>query len=100
MPAHPVKVLVDTEGSAPGKTPEFSVGPSWTLAYFIDCGVSSDTGTFKVYIDEPQPVLAASYIGQSPDGADVPETKAGTFTLSVQSTCAWHVQAYQPAPAK
>jgi hypothetical protein len=91
-PAAAPKVLLDVTGSGIKQTQKFTAGGDWDLEWSYDCASFGASGNFVVtaYGSDGLPAVLTNELGAK--GADVThQHNAGTFYLSVNSECTWHV---------
>lgn len=91
-PAAAPKVLLDVTGSGIKQTQKFTAGGDWDLEWSYDCASFGTSGNFVVtaYGSDGLPAVLTNELGAK--GADVThQHNAGTFYLSVNSECSWHV---------
>ena len=77
-----------------GQTPQFSQTGPWTMAWSYDCSAFGSAGNFIVNVNQPagDPVsdIGANELGSGGAGTDS-YVDAGTFSLNVNSECAWSI---------
>jgi hypothetical protein len=95
-PAQPANAKVlDVTGSGIKNTKDFTVASDeWTVAYAYDCTAFGFQGNFMVDAESPDgsglPNLLANELGMKGQSSTVGRG-AGTYYLSVNSECNWHV---------
>jgi hypothetical protein len=93
QPAGPA-VLLSDKGNGVKNTQQFTVDASWELRYSFDCsGMLNGTGNFTVTVQDEQNLpVEVAVNALDARGQDVtPLYQAGTFHLSVNSTCGWEI---------
>lgn len=93
-PAPAPKTLVDVKGNGTKQTATFKAGGDWTLSYSYDCSNFGQQGNFQVmqYRNGELDTIAVNEIGLKGSDATA-EHQSGTYYLSVNSECAWHIKA-------
>jgi hypothetical protein len=91
-------VLLDTSGSGAQTTAKFTTGTDdWDLAYTYDCTQFGGTGNFIVDIYQSDGTPSFDNNGANELGAGAIRLQhfhtGGTFYLTINSECTWHVKA-------
>jgi len=92
------QVLLDLSGSGTKQTQQFTAAGNWDLTWSYDCSAfAGGSGNFIVTVYNGNGSVnydnsAVNQLGAS--GSDVQHYyKGGTFYLSIDSECSWHVTA-------
>lgn len=89
------QTLLDISGQGNKQTQKFTTSGDWTLTYNYDCSQAGGTGNFMVdiYNDDGTPDTSDTSVNElGASGTDIEYYyDAGTFYLSINSECSWHV---------
>jgi hypothetical protein len=83
-------VLLDLKGSGIHRSKKFTAGGEWTIAYTYDCTSFGQKGNFQIFVEGDASDVAANELAAKGQGTQN-EFTPGTFDLSMNSECDWHV---------
>jgi hypothetical protein len=83
-------VLLDLKGSGIHRSKKFTAGGEWTIAYTYDCASFGQKGNFQIFVEGDASDVAANELAAKGQGTQN-EFTPGTFDLSMNSECDWHV---------
>lgn len=89
------QTLLDISGQGTKQTQQFTTTVNWTLAYNYDCSSFGTQGNFQVVVYNSDGSMDTNDMLVNQLGMNGSDTEyyydAGTFYLSVNSECSWHV---------